>query len=74
MCGEIGITEEYYNGVRGYFDREQAEELYDMINEARQETIVTTRGDNRNTVTSGGSNTLVLAHHLCYTFWNHVEL
>ena len=34
-CGSTGITEEYYNGVWGYFDRAAAENLYYWVNAQR---------------------------------------
>ncbi len=46
FCGDKGITEECYNGMWGYFDRDQAEELYGMINDERKNTIRTMWGDN----------------------------
>ena len=46
FCGDKGITEECYNGMWGYFDRDQAEELYGMINDERKNTTRTMWGDN----------------------------
>ena len=46
FCGDIGITEEYFNGVWGYFDEVQAKEIYDMVNEHRESTTYTMWGDN----------------------------
>ena len=46
FCGDKGITEECFNGMWGYFDRDQAEELYGMINDERKNTTRTMWGDN----------------------------
>ncbi len=46
FCGDKGVTEECYNGMWGYFDRDQAEELYGMINDERKNTTRTMWGDN----------------------------
>ena len=37
-CGEEGITEEFVNGVWGYFDREAADELFNYVNRQRAAT------------------------------------
>ena len=49
-CGEEGITEEFVNGVWGYFDKASAEELFEWINADRAQTIYTVQDNDGHTI------------------------
>lgn len=49
-CGEEGITEEFVNGVWGYFDKESAEELFNYVNRQRAATIYTVQDNDGHTI------------------------
>lgn len=49
-CGATGITEEYIAGVWGYFDREEAEELYYWVNGQRAQTIYEIQDNDGHTI------------------------
>ena len=49
-CGEEGITEEFVNGVWGYFDKESAEELFNYVNRQRAATTYTVQDNDGHTI------------------------
>lgn len=49
-CGEEGITEEFVNGVWGYFDREAADELFNYVNRQRAAATYTVQDNDGHTI------------------------